>query len=94
MLVRGLNALDILISGDDDGARPDPEYLIRALSSLLLSDAVGPLNRAAYYLPADRTGVMHAHRVVVASLIERAPRAGAPSRHTIACPFGGSRRLS
>ena len=76
MLVRGLNALDILISGDDDGARPDPEYLIRALSSLLLSDAVGPLNRAAYYLPADRTGVMHAHRVVVASLIERAPRAG------------------
>ncbi len=39
----------------------------------MLSD---PLNNAAHYLPADRTGVMHAHRVVVASLIERAPHAG------------------
>ena len=27
-------------------------------------------------ISSDRTGVMHAHRVVVASLIERAPRAG------------------
>ena len=76
MLVRGLNALDILISGEDDGARPDPEYLIRVLSSLVLSDAVSPLNRSAHYLPADRTGVMHSHRVVVASLIERASHAG------------------
>ena len=30
----------------------------------------------SHYLPADRTGVMHAHRVVVASLIQRAPRGG------------------
>ena len=37
---------------------------------------VSPLSRAAHYLPADRTGVMHAHRVVVGSLIARAPRAG------------------
>ena len=59
----------------DRGGR-DVEYLIRELSSLVLFDVVSPLNNAAHYLPADRTGVMHAHRVVVASLIERAPHAG------------------
>ena len=75
MLIRGLNALDILISGDDDRARPDPEYLIRVLSSLVLSNTVSPLSNAAHYLPADRTGVMHAHRAVVASLIQRASQA-------------------
>ena len=32
--------------------------------------------RPAHYLPADRTGVMHAHRVVVRSLIEGATSAG------------------
>ena len=37
---------------------------------------INPFHGAAYYLPADRTGVMHAHRVVVSSLIERASRAG------------------
>ncbi len=36
----------------------------------------GPLSAPAHYLPADRTGVMHAHRVVVNALIERATTAG------------------
>ena len=94
ILPRGLGALNILVSGDDDRARQDVEYLIRELSSLTLSNVVSPLNNAAHYLPADRTGVMHAHRVVVASLIERAPRAGLRHGHTVACPFGGSRRFS
>lgn len=35
-----------------------------------------PLRRPAYYLPADRTGVMHAHNVVVSALIERAAMTG------------------
>ena len=59
----------------DRGGR-DVEYLIRELSSLVLFDVVSPLNNAAHYLPADRTGVMHAHRVVVASLIKQASHAG------------------
>lgn len=46
------------------------------LSSLILPHVAGPLRRAAYYLPADRTGVMHAHSVVVSALIGRAPTAG------------------
>ena len=36
----------------------------------------GPLCHPAYYLPADRTGVMHAHNVVVSALIERAAMTG------------------
>ena len=40
------------------------------------SRALAPLTNMAYYLPANRTGIMHAHRVVVSSLIGGAPRAG------------------
>lgn len=79
-LLRGMDALNILLSTGDgkmrQDARQDVEFLIRELYSLALPNVISPLNNAAYYLPADRTGVMHAHRVVVASLIERAPRAG------------------
>jgi len=37
---------------------------------------VGSFRLPAFYLPADRTGVMHAHSVVVSALIENAPTAG------------------
>ena len=43
---------------------------------LALPQLADPLNRPAFYLPADRTGLMHAHRVAVGSLINRASRAG------------------
>lgn len=56
------------------------QYLVRSILSELIeavgSSIVNPLTRAAHYLPADRTGVMHAHRVVVRSIIAQAPRAG------------------
>ena len=71
-----LGDLNILVSGDDDRAGQHVDYLIEAFLSWILSDVISPLNNTAHYLPADRTGVMHAHRVVVASLIERAPLAG------------------
>ena len=35
-----------------------------------------PLMRRAYYLPSDRTGVMHSHQVVVSALIQSATAAG------------------
>ncbi len=50
--------------------------LVDDLSDLVFPYTVGPLSRVAHYLPADRTGVMHAHRVVVGSLIARASRGG------------------
>ena len=47
-----------------------------ALADLVLPYVVGALTRPVHYLPADRAGVMHAHRVVVSSLIGRASRGG------------------
>ncbi len=37
---------------------------------------VDPVGRPTYYLPAGRTGVMHAHRTVMGSLISQAPYGG------------------
>lgn len=46
------------------------------IADLVLPYVVGTVHRPAHYLPADRAGVMHAHRVVVSSLIGRASRTG------------------
>ena len=50
--------------------------ILGILSSAVISSMANPVVGTAYYLPADRAGVMHAHRVVVRSLIARASRAG------------------
>ena len=52
------------------------ERLITTLEDSIFHYMVGPVSSPVHYLPADRTGVMHAHRVVVSSLIGRAARAG------------------
>lgn len=41
----------------------------RMVARGIASSLLNPLTSNAYYLPADRTGIMHAHRVVVSSLI-------------------------
>ena len=51
-------------------------HLFERLKDIILPHVVGPMHRPAYYLPADRTGVMHAHSVVVSALIGSAPTAG------------------
>ncbi len=50
--------------------------LISNLSDFTATQVFAPLHLPAFYLPASRTGVMHAHQVVVSALIERATRAG------------------
>ena len=50
--------------------------LIDHLLGLSLPQLVGSLYRAAFYLPADRTGVMHSHQVVVSALVQHATTAG------------------
>ena len=50
------------------------EEAVNCLYSDVVSNIVGPLNRRAHYLPADRAGVMHAHQVAVRSLIASASR--------------------
>ena len=42
----------------------------------LFQSVTRPLARNAFYLPADRTGVMHSHQVVVSTLIQNATTAG------------------
>ena len=54
----------------------DFEGIILELWDAIFPYIIGEVYRPAYYLPADRTGVMHAHRVVVRSLIEGATSAG------------------
>ena len=50
--------------------------LIETIADLILPHLFGPLHLPAFYLPADRTGVMHAHSVVVSALFESATMTG------------------
>ncbi len=52
------------------------KILFWSLVDLVLPHLVGVLHLPAFYLPADRTGVMHAHSVVVSALIESAAMTG------------------
>ena len=47
--------------------------LLSSITVKTIPDLFGPLHLPAYYLPADRTGVMRAHSVVVSALLKRAP---------------------
>ena len=49
---------------------------ISQLMEWLVPSMVGSLHLPAYYLPADRTGVMHAHSAVVSAMLGSAPMAG------------------
>ena len=51
-------------------------WMSRETADLVLPYVVGAVHRPIHYLPADRAGIMHAHRVVVSSLIGRASHAG------------------
>ena len=52
------------------------DLLIRELSAHLMPQLGGPLNLSAFYLPADRTGVMHAHSAVVGAVVDSAAMTG------------------
>ena len=51
-------------------------HTVMSLADLVMAHSAGPLSRPVYYLPADRTNVMHVHRAVVGAVIDRASRAG------------------
>lgn len=53
-----------------------PRLVFMELLSKLFRSLLGPAGRKAYYLPADRTGVMHSHQVVVSALLQNAAMAG------------------
>ena len=49
---------------------------IGTLAGSIFPSLVAPLHLPAYYLPADRTGIMHSHMAVTSALIRNAPMAG------------------
>lgn len=51
-------------------------YLLYGFLDVMFHASIGPLVRNAYYLPADRIGVMHSHQVVVSTLIQGATTTG------------------
>ena len=78
-------SLDLLadFSQSDKTVERSAKRLIGDLADLAMPHAVGSLHFPAFYLPADRTGIMHAHNVVVNTLIENATMAGlSPSTPT------------
>ena len=63
------------------GTRSESELLaantfIGSLAGSIFPSLVAPLHLPAYYLPADRTGIMHSHMAVTSALIRNAPMAG------------------
>ena len=68
---------DVPRGGEEHDIRRDvANTLLREIAGAVGSQIVTPLSHPAHYLPADRTGVMHAHRTVVRSMIGQASRAG------------------
>lgn len=64
---------------DESESSEEDEFLDSVWSSLihhLFQLLTRPLSHNAFYLPADRTGVMHSHQVVVSTLIQNATTAG------------------
>ncbi len=60
----------------DATSRFEQDYLIGSIVERAYNSILGPIARLAYYLPADRTGVMHSHKVVVGTLLQGATTAG------------------
>ncbi len=71
-------AMEMISTSDREEERTtfSVRRLLEALTDHVRPQIVGPLDLPAFYLPADRTGVMHAHSVVVSALIESAAMRG------------------
>ena len=75
--IRSLNLryFHSLSEGSRDLIYPLSRFLV-GLTETIMYQSISPLDRVWHYLPADRTGIMHAHRLVVMSLISQASYAG------------------
>ena len=62
--------------GIENAEARDLDQLFRFLARATFSTLLRPVCQNAYYLPADRTGVMHSHQVVVSALAQNATMAG------------------
>ncbi len=71
-------ALRMISTGDrgEEGIEFYAREFLQELAGYIHPQIVGPLHLPSFYLPADRTGVMHAYSVVVSALIESAAMTG------------------
>lgn len=69
-------------SGDSLRSKRTAIRTLSLIADLMVPPSVGTLALPAYYLPADRTGIVHAHTVVVSALIDSATSAGIRHRAT------------
>jgi len=66
---------------DQSDIFPEAWLFLDNLAHVMAPEVYAPWGTQAYYLPADRTGIMHAHRAVVAAVLDNAAMAGIrPSR--------------
>ncbi len=72
----GLRVNSRSLHGEVDEAISRLVEVARMLICAEIASAIGPPASSVHYLPADRTGIMHAHRAVVSSLIRSASRGG------------------
>ena len=79
--IPGILPLDYEIK-DDQSRKGLTAFVMTSLLSNAGPDIFSPLSDVAYYLPASRTGIMHTHRLVLGSLLARAPREGLPQSPT------------
>ena len=80
-------AADRLLTGRDSEVQPRLEWeVIGALARDVLTD-----HHPAFYLPADRTGLMNAHRAMVSVLIRSATMGGGIGRTDPVPPLSGLR---
>ncbi|MBF2759092.1 MAG: AAA family ATPase [Ectothiorhodospiraceae bacterium AqS1] len=63
--------------------------LLSTVSSRCVSPWLEPLNGSAYYFPADRAGVMHAHRTIVSAIVSNAASAGLRPATTFTTQLSG-----
>ncbi len=63
------------IYGEEEKERNAVLYIYEVIASTV-SNITAPLSHPAHYLPADRTGIMHAHQLAVRGLIANASHAG------------------
>ena len=70
-----LEELESLQSETQTAKRRQMSTIVWELAEAVFPYAFGRVWNSPYYLPADRTGVMHAHQVVVSALIGRSAHA-------------------
>ena len=74
--IEHIRGLSTNLVQDDSEVWNFTAYLGYKLAETVMHNILGPFSQFAFYLPADRAGVMHSHRAVVGTLVERAAMAG------------------